>query len=143
MYKLILLVLVALITGCATQLPKDSEIRHIPRDRLFDTKLYQASKEREIPVKITRDKGFFGHLAVIMLKIDGKNITTFHPSEGITIFLSEGGYVVELINTVCQERAECTTTHDVVIKSGINNNFRIHTNIDDGLTFRRMRTSNL
>ncbi|WP_352298326.1 hypothetical protein [Pseudoalteromonas sp. 20-MNA-CIBAN-0454] len=128
----------SILSGCATQPPKTEDIKLASKDRLYDQGLFTANNERNIPVKITRDVGFQGSLATVFLKIDGKYVVWLNTSEEITIFLANGGYVFELVHSLCPKEQLCSKPTDVTIKDGFNNNFRI--TVDDGFSLIRSKT---
>ncbi|BCV33606.1 MULTISPECIES: hypothetical protein [Shewanella] len=132
------IILSAMLSGCATQPPKAEDIKLAPKDRLYDQNLYKPDETRTIPVKITRDVGLRGSLATVFLKIDGNYVVWLNMSEEITIYLAQGGYVFELVHSLCPKEQLCSTLTDVTIKSGFDNNFRIH--VDDGFSLIRSKT---
>lgn len=128
----------AILSGCATQPPQSNNIKLATQDRLYDQGLYKPDDLRTIPVKITRDTGFHGSIATVFLKIDGKYVVWLNMSEEITIYLAQGGYVFELVHSLCPDEPTCSTPTDVTIKNGFNNNFRIM--VDGGFTLIRSKT---
>jgi hypothetical protein len=127
-----------MLSGCVTQPPTPDEVQLVSPERLYDQSLYKPQGERNIPVRITRDSGFQGSLATLFLKIDGKYVVWLNSSEEITIYLSEGGYVFELIASMCPNKPSCIYASDATIKKGFENNFRIQAK--DGFKLIRSRT---
>ncbi len=123
--SLLLVLVAAYLSGCATQPPSSEVVKIAPSERLYDQSLLKPEGQRNIPVKITRDSGIKGILSTAFLKIDGKYVTWFNVSEEVTIYLSEGGYVFELLISSCPDSPICINTSDITIKSGFDNNFRI------------------
>lgn len=128
----------AILSGCATQPTQSDNIKLATQDRLYDQDLYKPDDQRTIPVKITRDTGFHGSIATVFLKIDGKYVVWLNMSEEITIYLAQGGYVFELVHSLCPDEPACSTPTDVTIKNGFNNNFRIM--VDGGFRLIRSKT---
>ncbi len=135
---LLLVALSSLFAGCATQPPEPDEIKNCHKDRLYDPNLLLADSVRFVPVRITRDVGLKGFAATIFLKIDGKYVVWLNVSEEITIYLAPGGYVFELVHSLCPDMPSCNKPTDVTIKDGFSNNFRIQ--VDDGFSLIRSRT---
>ncbi|MBS3798772.1 hypothetical protein [Pseudoalteromonas sp. BDTF-M6] len=119
-----------ILTGCATQPPSSDEIRQASIKRLYDKNLSRKEGHRNIPVTITRDAGLKGMLETVFLKVDGEYVVWLNTREQITIYLSEGAYVFELVNGFCPELPSCVSASDITIKSGFENNFRIKADED-------------
>lgn len=128
----------ATLFGCSTHPPQADNIKFASRDRLYDQSLYEPDELRTIPVKITRDTGAHGSLATVFLKIDGKYVVWLNMSEEITIYLAPGGYVFELVHSLCPEEKACSYPTDVTIKSGFNNAFRVK--VEGGFKLVRSKT---
>lgn len=137
--KLLLLVaLSGIFAWCATQPPAPDEIKIANKDRLYDQNLLVADSVRFVPVRITRDVGLKGFAATIFLKIDGQYVVWLNVSEEITIYLAPGGYVFELVHSLCPDMPSCNKPTDVTIKDGFSNNFKIQ--VDDGFSLIRSKT---
>jgi len=137
-YFLLSAFFLSLLSGCATHPPKAGDIKLASKERLYNQELYKPSELRDIPIKITRDTGLRGSIATVFLKIDGKYIVWLNMSEEITIYLAHGGYVFELVHSLCPNKQICSKPTDVTIKSGFNNNFRIMA--DEGFSIIRSKT---
>ena len=129
---------ISVLTGCATQPPSQDEIIVTSSERLYDKSLAKAEGVRSVPVKITRDSGLKGFLETAFIKIDGEYVVWLNAREQMTIYLSEGGYIFEVLVPTCKDVPACTNALDVTIKKGVENNFRIQ--VSDGVSLIRSKT---
>ncbi|MGM0582964.1 MAG: hypothetical protein ACQETL_19970 [Bacteroidota bacterium] len=135
--SILIIVIIIFSTGCATKQPNMNQITLIPQERLYDKSLYSKTTERNIPVKLTRDAGVRASLATIFLKINGEYVVWLNKSEQITIYLSEGTYVFNLVHSLFPYDHNFGKPVTFFIKSSMHNNFRIKAEMSSGMIITR------
>ena len=88
------LIVILVLTSCATKPVLESERRSVARDRIINSVLLAPSQERTAKFIITRDAGYTGSLTGIDVFLEGDRIARLATKESITIFATPGRHLV-------------------------------------------------
>ncbi len=120
--RLILVIFVTFIAGCATRPIPNDEAIHIPESRILDSK-YLKPTPNSGTVTVKRDSGFFGSACSYRIFIDAKPIADIQISEKVVAYLPAGEYIFSAWpNGIC---GGGLSEVRAMVKSGAELNFRI------------------
>jgi hypothetical protein len=89
---LVLMASMLCISGCATSpIPRDSA-DSVPKDRVHDLALTEASPSK-VQVTITRDRGMMGVACPVHLYLDGSIVASLRAKERVTLYLEPGEHI--------------------------------------------------
>lgn len=133
-----LVALVVLLTGCATSttpVPISKSI-HVKNSYIYNTALFEKSKERSEKVVIVRDDGFMGSALTLPLYINGVRVADIDPKERIEIYLAPKKYMfrISLESSILNES---DGESEIEISNILPNNFRLRLIYGDGPRIER------
>ena len=115
-----------LLVGCATQAPKESQIKPVPADRAL---AHQSSSDGDATIIVTRDVGFAGGGCFAGLYLDGDLVAKVDTGERISLFVPSGRHVIGTWNVgkaLCGYReGKDRRETDATLKPGETRKFRI------------------
>jgi hypothetical protein len=125
--KRILIALAALaIVGCATQAPKQSQIKAVPADRAM---AFQSPSDGDATIIVTRDVGFAGGGCFAGLYLDGDLVAKMDTGERASLYVPSGRHVIGTWNVgkaLCGYReGKDRRETDATLKPGETRKFRI------------------
>lgn len=125
--KRILIALAALaIVGCATQAPKQSQIKTVPSDRAM---AFQSPSDGDATIIVTRDVGFAGSGCFAGLYLDGALVAKLDTGERASLYVPSGRHVIGTWNVgkaLCGYReGKDRRETDATLKPGETRKFRI------------------
>lgn len=114
------------LAGCATQAPKQSQIKPVPADRAL---AYQSASGGDATIIVTRDVGFAGGGCFAGLYLDGDLVAKMDTGERISLYLPSGRHVIGTWNVgkaLCGYReGKDRRETDATLKPGETRKFRI------------------
>jgi type IV pilus biogenesis protein CpaD/CtpE len=122
-YRVTMLLLILIVlTGCATRPISNIAAIPAPMERIFDTHYLQA-----IPgtgeVIIKRDRGLLGSACSTRIFVDGRPVADIQTSEKIVLYLPEGNHILSAWpNGIC---AGGMAEVKAVIKAGTHSSYRV------------------
>lgn len=93
MMKSLLILLVLVLTGCATQPIPTSQALVVPQERLLDSR-YSQPGEGKGAVVVKRDSGFMGSACFARIFIDAMPMADLDKAEKVIFYLAQGDFVV-------------------------------------------------
>jgi len=118
----ILLLVLIVLSSCATRPISNTAAIPVPMDRILNTNYLQPAPGTG-KVIVKRDKGFMGSLCSTRIFVDGRPVADIRPSEKIVLYLPEGEHILSAWpNGICGGgMAEVKA----VIKAGTQLSYRI------------------
>lgn len=100
---LLLLLLVGLLGGCATEAISPLTAKNIPQDRLFN--IPSHSTPSPATATIVRDKGLYGSAQYVHFLLDGKKVAEFDVGERLDLRLDAGEYIFGVVPSITFDSA--------------------------------------
>lgn len=114
------------LVGCATQAPKQSQIKLVPADRAL---AYQSAGDGDSTIIVTRDVGFVGGGCFAGLYLDGALVAKLDTGERASLYVPSGRHVIGTWNVgkaLCGYReGKDRRETDATLKPGETRKFRI------------------
>ena len=114
------------LAGCATQAPKQSQIKPVPADRVL---AYQSAGDGDATIIVTRDVGFTGGGCFAGLYLDGTLVAKLDTGERASLYVPSGRHVIGTWNVgkaLCGYReGKDRRETDATLKPGETRKFRI------------------
>lgn len=121
-----LALVVLVLAGCATQAPKQSQIKPVPTDRAL---AYQSASDGDATIIVTRDIGFAGSGCFAGLYLDGDLVAKLDTGERTSLYVPSGRHVIGTWNVgkaLCGYReGKDRRETDATLKPGETRKFRI------------------
>lgn len=115
-----------LLVGCATQAPKQGQIKPVPADRAL---AYQSAGSGDATIIVTRDVGFVGGGCFAGLYLDGDLVAKMDTGERTSLYVPSGRHVIGTWNVgkaLCGYReGKDRRETDATLKPGETRKFRI------------------
>lgn len=115
-----------LLVGCATQAPKQSQIKSVPADRALS---FQSTDGGDATITVTRDVGFAGGGCFAGLYLDGDLVAKMDTGERINLYVPSGRHVIgtwSVGKALCGYReGEDRRETDATLKPGETRKYRI------------------
>lgn len=94
MFKRIVVIgMIALVSGCATQPVSNAAARSVPSNRIIDSALIKPSPDSGV-VTVKRDSGFGGSACSSRVFVNAKPIADLDASEKVVLYLQAGEYIL-------------------------------------------------
>jgi hypothetical protein len=126
MKRIVFAVAALLLVGCATQAPKQSQIKPVPTDRAL---AYQSASDGDATIIVTRDVGFTGGGCFAGLYLDGALVAKVDTGERASLYVPSGRHVIGTWNVgkaLCGYReGKDRRETDATLKPGETRKFRI------------------
>lgn len=114
------------LVGCATQAPKQSQIKSVPADRAL---AYQSADDGDATIIVTRDVGLAGSGCFAGLYLDGALVAKLDTGERASLYVPSGRHVIGTWNVgkaLCGYReGKDRRETDATLKPGETRKFRI------------------
>lgn len=122
----LVIVFTLVIAGCATQMPRYSEVLPVPYDRVY---AFQNTADGDTTVVVTRDKGFIGSACYFGLFVDGELVAKLETGERVRMHLPHGRHrfgTWTVGRALCGDRPSKDRSEiDVTLKPGETRFYRI------------------
>lgn len=93
MNKLLLVVAIALLSGCSTRPVSTEQARSVSADRIWDKKIVNNSADAGTVI-VKRDSGLMGSACLISIYIDGNPIADINSREKVAFYPKPGRHVL-------------------------------------------------
>lgn len=118
----ILLLIVVVFSGCATQPISNTLAAPAPMERIID-KRYLQPGPRTGEVTVKRDSGFCGSACSSRIFVDGHPVADIRVSEKVVLYLPEGDHILSAWpNGIC---GGGMTELRAIVKAGTQSNYRV------------------
>ena len=115
-----------LLTSCATQAPRQSQIKPVPADRAL---AYQSASDGDATIIVTRDVGFAGGGCFAGVYLDGSLVAKIDTGERASLYVPSGRHIIGTWNVgkaLCGYReGKDRRETDATLKPGETRKFRI------------------
>ncbi|WP_145482742.1 cupin domain-containing protein [Yersinia rohdei] len=91
MKKILMVILLLTLSGCATTAVKPSNALQAPKERIF---LYQDSSADAAQLTVVRDSGFLGGGCFAAVFLNGKKAASLNPGEKVKFYLPAGEWMI-------------------------------------------------
>lgn len=93
MNKILLVVAIALLSGCSTQPVPTQQAKNVSANRIWDKKIVKKSADTGTVI-VKRDSGLMGSACLISIYIDGNPLADIDSREKVTFYPKPGRHVL-------------------------------------------------